>query len=387
MRARALIFRVVFFGIIFGLGYYIYRQIQLFVDMPAPLRYGMMALIAFVFANILAFPLYFMSIRQQSMTALQKFFLHLSHYSLAYLNFIVPLILLRDLVTVLLLFVIHGNVDFLYGAPAFWATFALPVALTLAGHLNIRRGPIVFHHEIRDERLPREFRGLKMAQVSDLHISMFLVEGFVDRLLKQFQRLKADMVILTGDIVDGLMKDHEEDIEKLKGLHSPLGVFYVPGNHEYYWGVGGILEKLNSLGFEVLLNQAKPIRRGEAEILVCGIPDTAAAHFSGEENIDFDKLKAHYRERQYRILLSHQPNQADVAVKHSLHAQFSGHTHAGQFFPWNLLIGFFQKYSKGAYRVEEGGHWLNLYVNQGTAYWGPALRLGTRCELTLITFS
>ena len=82
----------------------------------------------------------------------------------------------------------------------------------------------------------------------------------------------------------------------------------------------------------------------------------------------------------FKILLAHQPFIADEASHYGFHLQLSGHTHGGQFFQWNFLIGFFQKYAKGLYRLKS----MQLYVNQGTGYWGPSLRLGTYCELTQI---
>ena len=201
---------------------------------------------------------------------------------------------------------------------------------------------------------------------------------FIQTVLKKVTQAKPDIICLTGDIVDGDPKFIQSKIELLKNLQAPLGVFFVAGNHEYYWKINSILSEIKRLGIVVLENSWQVIHRGQAELLVAGIPDPAARMF-GQQGPDWHAfLPALKDSQQYRLVLSHQPHQAKAAAKVGFHLQLSGHTHGGQFFPWNLLIRTAQRYPRGHFKVQD----LHLYVNEGTAYWGPAVRFGTKCEIT-----
>jgi hypothetical protein len=140
------------------------------------------------------------------------------------------------------------------------------------------------------------------------------------------------------------------------------------------------LKAFRNLDFHLLLNETENISVKGSTLQIAGVPDPAAK-MTSMEGPNFEKLKGQFRDGSFKLLLSHQPNLAPLAAETGFQAQLSGHTHGGQFFPWNFLIGLFQRYAKGLYNIEG----LKLYVNQGTGYWGPSLRLGTYCELAEIT--
>lgn len=350
-----------------------------FTDISYFATYMVLIFVATIFTLVLSMPLYFWTQRGLNLSRIRKGVLHVAHYSMAYLNFLLPVVIFRDLLS-FVFYLLALDSYFLYGTGSLWVVLILPVLLTVIGFMPIQRGPFVYPVEIRDARLPKLFDGIKIVQISDLHISMFLQQGFVDRMLKKLSTLKPDMIVMTGDIIDGPVKDHRDDIEKLKNLSAPLGVFYVPGNHEYFWGVDKILDILDSLGIQILVNRAVSAKREDEEFLVAGIPDPAAKIFNKEFE-SFEKLRGYLKAKQFRLLLSHTPDTAFEAAKEDYHLQLSGHTHGGQFFPWNLLIYLFHKHNRGLYPVDQ----MKLYVNQGTGYWGPALRLGTQCEITELT--
>jgi len=332
------------------------------------------------FLFVMLLPFYFWSRRRLEMGSQQKMLMKLTQASMAYLNFLIPLVLVRDFVSVLVHFLFHVDVTAWFSPMVNLIFLLLPLGLKLWGIITIARGPQVIRQEIVDERLPTEFEGFRIVQISDLHISSSLKVGFVEKVLQKSKEMNPDLIVLTGDIVDGSPEEFSAEIQKLSGLQSPAGVLFVPGNHEYYWNFSQIRPKVEKSGLKVLINEGHSIRRGGSEVWIGGVPDPAARQF-GEEPPQFEKLAQNFRDFQYRILLSHQPVLADAAAKTGFDLQLSGHTHAGQFFPWNLLIGFFQKYPKGFYKIGK----MNLYVNQGTGYWGPALRVGTVCEITEIT--
>jgi uncharacterized protein len=337
--------------------------------------------LALCFFFILILPFYFWSRRRQEMSPGQKRVLTITQGCMAYINFLLPFVVIRDVVGTFVHFFAGDKTDFVFSNEANWILILAPLLMKFWGAWTIARGPQVVREELKDPRLPKEFDGFRILQISDLHISASLKPGFVDKVLARAQEVGADLIALTGDIVDGSPKEFQSEIQKLSGLWAQSGVMFVPGNHEYYWNFPSIRPSLEKAGLQVLINQGQSIKRGGSELWVGGVPDPAARQF-GEEAPQFEKVAKNFIEpNQYRILLSHQPVLADAASATGVHFQLSGHTHAGQFFPWNLLIGFFQKYAKGFYKIGA----LNLYVNQGTGYWGPAFRVGTFCEMTEIT--
>jgi predicted MPP superfamily phosphohydrolase len=218
--------------------------------------------------------------------------------------------------------------------------------------------------------LPPAWDGLRLLHITDLHISNSLPVSFVEKLVAEIQKLKADLIVYTGDILDSQAIRHLSEFGLLKTIRPPLGNFYVPGNHEYYWEIDQGLAAFRSIDFTVLVNETATLQRDNQLLQISGIPDPAALMFK----------EGQLEPGSFRLMLSHQPSLADKTCDLGYQLQLSGHTHGGQFFPWNFLIGFFQKYAKGLYRIKN----MQLYVNQGTGYWGPSLRMGTYCEITEI---
>jgi len=154
----------------------------------------------------------------------------------------------------------------------------------------------------------------------------------------------------------------------------------VTGNHEYYSGADAWVKEAGRLGFDVLMNEHRIVRRGEASIVLAGITDYSGEQFSPVHRSDPVAAFAGSPEKTARVLLAHQPRSVEAAGRVGFDLQLSGHTHGGQFFPWNLLATLNQPYIKGLHRHGRG--WI--YVNRGTAYWGPPLRLGVPPEITLL---
>jgi hypothetical protein len=192
--------------------------------------------------------------------------------------------------------------------------------------------------------------------------------------------LNPDMVALTGDFVDGSVEHLSSGIEPLRKLSATDGVFFVTGNHEYYSGVGSWCRKMRELGAKVLLNSHQIIQRGSAKLLVAGVTDYSAGRMVPEHASDPSVALKNAGEHDIKILLAHQPKSSRAARRHAFDLQLSGHTHGGQLFPWNFLVPFVHPFSRGLYRFDQG--WV--YVNPGTGYWGPPMRLGVPSEITLL---
>lgn len=249
-------------------------------------------------------------------------------------------------------------------------------ALTLIGFAQARC-PRTRNVDIAIDDLPRELDGYTIVQLSDVHVGPTIQRRFVQRLVDRVNALHADAVAITGDLVDGYLSELREQVEPLRGLRARDGVFYVTGNHEYYWRASDWCPALESLGLTFLKNDHRVIERGSAKLVIAGVTDPVGRYTHKQ---DMTKALSGAPGDAVKVLLSHRPQMAGQASRFGVHLQLSGHTHGGQFFPFNLVIKRFQPIVTGLHRV--GRTWL--YVNRGTGYWGPPSRLAVGGELTVI---
>lgn len=257
--------------------------------------------------------------------------------------------------------------------------FSLAVALVVLGFGTVARGPLIKEIPVTIENLPAGLQGLRIAQISDLHIGPTIRKSYVEKVVGKTNASRPDIIVLTGDIADAHPSSILEHLQPLADLKARYGVYYVTGNHEYYWGINDLLKHLGALGIKALLNENVRFSVGEAKILVAGVTDPMGAQIHAEHRPNTTRALASSEHSDFKILLAHRPDACVEAEKLGFNLQFSGHTHAGQFFPFSLLIGLAHRYTRGLY--QHGRMWL--YVNPGTGYWGPADRLGVSSEITL----
>jgi len=223
--------------------------------------------------------------------------------------------------------------------------------------------------------------GLKVAQISDLHIGQTLDGKFLERVVEQVNALDADVVAITGDLVDGTVARLRDEVAPLTKLRAKLGVFYVNGNHEYYSGPVAWERHVASLGITVLHNEHRVVERGGDSLVIAGITDHNGGHFGPEHQPRPDAAVAGAPEGVPRILLAHQPRSAVEAAPFGYALQLSGHTHGGQIFPFMFFVRLQQPVVSGLHKL--AGMWV--YTNRGTGYWGPPLRIGPKPEITSLT--
>lgn len=260
---------------------------------------------------------------------------------------------------------------------------AASVVFTILGYLEVFRGPRIKKVSVSLKDLPASLKGFKIAQISDLHVGPTIRERYVEQMVQQTNEAQVDVIVVTGDLVDAHLASIQKDLLPLENLKARHGVFYVTGNHEYYWEANGLIRRVKQLGFQVLLNENRVVRVGDSKVMIAGITDPMGGHF-GEEHLPSIPKAARTSEKvDLKILLAHRPGVSEEAEAHGFDLQFSGHTHAGQFFPFSLFIGFAHKYTRGLY--QQGRLWV--YVNPGTGYWGPPNRLGVAPEITLMELS
>jgi len=253
-------------------------------------------------------------------------------------------------------------------------------ALTGLGVNEARRLPALRHVSIPLEGLPAELEGFRILQITDLHVGPILRRDWLEQVVTAVNQARPDLIAVTGDLIDGTVDELREEVGALRRLRAPHGVYFVTGNHEYYWDAEAWVAHVRRLGLEVLLNEHRLVQVGAARLLVCGVTDYSARSILPAHASDPGGSLAGAPPADLRLLLAHQPKSVHAARKLGFHLQLSGHTHGGQFFPWNLLIGFFQPLVQGLARF--GPTWL--YVSRGTGTWGPPLRTGVPAEISVI---
>lgn len=245
------------------------------------------------------------------------------------------------------------------------------------GEVMIRR------HNVPLKKLPRGMDGFTIAQLTDVHVGPTIGRAFIERIVARTNALKPDVIVITGDLVDGSVEVLREHVAPLAALDAPLGVYFVTGNHEYYSGVTDWLAELTRLGIRVLRNERVELRRGDDVIDLAGVDDWTARQFGHGHGHDLTKaLEGRDRSREV-VLLAHQPKSIVEAAKHGVGLQLSGHTHGGQIFPWNFFVRLQQPYVAGLHRHDDAF----IYVSRGTGYWGPPMRVGIPAEIAHITLT
>lgn len=274
---------------------------------------------------------------------------------------------------------------FLGERPALDSTLASATALTagVLGAAALIEGRRLHVQRLRVElaRLPASLSGTTIAQWSDVHIGPTLRRSFVEALVARTNALKPDVIVITGDLVDGSVAELRSELEPLRGLSARSGVFFVTGNHEYYSGVDEWCHELERLGVRVLRNERVTIGDGASSFDLAGIDDYQGTSFGGGHGPDLVKALAGRDPSRELVLLAHQPRAIFEAERHGVGLQLSGHTHGGQIWPWGYLVRLQQPFIRG--RVTVGS--AELYVSSGTGFWGPPMRLGAPAEITLVT--
>jgi predicted MPP superfamily phosphohydrolase len=246
---------------------------------------------------------------------------------------------------------------------------AASIVVVVGGLINVARGPVARRVRIPIARLQVE--RYTIVQLTDVHIGTTIGREFAELLVQRVNELRPDLIVITGDLVDGRLSELRPHIEPLRGLRARDGVYAVTGNHEYYWDVEPWLQHLRSLGIKLLRNEHVTV--GDT-LELAGVDDVSAHE-------DVDAAVAGRRPELPMVLLAHHPRTITRAMAAGVDLQLSGHTHGGQMLPWGYLARLWDPKVSGLARF--GRSWL--YVSDGTGYWGPPLRVGTRCEISAIT--
>jgi len=262
-----------------------------------------------------------------------------------------------------------------------WTVVGMAVFATLIGYINARRVARVVNIDVPIANLPAALHGFSIAQITDIHVGPTIRRNYVERIVAAVNGLEADVIAITGDLVDGTVIELAAHVQPLAQLRAKYGAYFVTGNHEYYSGERAWTNELRRLGLRVLMNEHVVLDHNDAKLLLAGVPDYGAHHFDPVNRSDPAAALAHApADVGAKILLAHQPRSAPAAAAAGFDLQLSGHTHGGQFWPWNYFVRLQQPFTAGLDRLDS----LWIYTSRGTGYWGPPKRFGAPSEITRI---
>ncbi|MDN3274309.1 metallophosphoesterase [Frankia sp. RB7] len=255
------------------------------------------------------------------------------------------------------------------------------VAAAIGVHQAMRIPPLK-DVEIGIRGLPRQFDGYTILQLTDLHISRLFPASWARTVVERSNKLGVDLIVITGDLIDGTVEARRTDIEPLRDLKATDGVYVISGNHEYIFGYSAWMAQFAALGLLSLENRHIVVDRNGGTLVLAGITDRASRR-GGHPVRDLAAVLKGSPKGAPVILLDHQPSDARHAAELGVALQLSGHTHGGLIWGIDRLAARANAgYVSGRYDVNG----MTLYVNNGTALWpGFALRLGRPSELTRIT--
>jgi len=256
---------------------------------------------------------------------------------------------------------------------------ALLAAIGVSGALRV---PPVKDVEIAVRSLPPQFEGYRLLQLTDLHISRLFPASWTRQVVDRANASGVDLIVVTGDFIDGTVAMRRTDVEPLRDLRAPDGIYAVPGNHEYYFDYSAWMRHLTGFGILMLPNAHTVLARGEGRLVLAGVTDVSALQF-GEAPPDIKTALSGAPAGAPVLLLDHQPRNARQAATHGVALQLSGHTHGGMISGLDrALAGPNSGFVSGRYTIGD----MTLYVSNGTGLWpGFALRLGRPPEMTRIT--
>ncbi len=237
--------------------------------------------------------------------------------------------------------------------------------------------------ELVDVKINYLAQPFTIIQISDIHIGGLINKDFIKKLVEKINILNGDIVVITGDLVDTKLEFAAAALNELKNIKSKYGTYFIVGNHEYFHGVKPIIDYVNSLGIKTLENENVYIGEKGKGFYLCGVYDRFGFKYGSYEP---DINKALEKTTDFpTVLLAHQPKYIkELETTKGIDLILCGHTHGGQIFPFNFLVKLEQPYVKGLHTHNE---FTQVYVNKGTGFWGPPMRLGASSEITVLKLS
>lgn len=233
------------------------------------------------------------------------------------------------------------------------------------------------HVSIKTDKIPKTVGRLRIVQISDVHLGLVVGVKRLDKIIHQIEAAKPDILLSTGDFVDGQMDDPSSFANMLRKIDTAHGKFAVTGNHEFYAGTSRSLDFIEKAGFRILRGESVNV---SGWLNIVGVDDAAGERYGVNKNISEKELMSKFSDNKFTLLMKHRPLVDDKAVG-LFDLQLSGHTHKGQIFPFGLITMLFYPNGSGLLLLEKDAY---LYVSRGSGTWGPPIRFLSPPEVTLI---
>jgi len=274
--------------------------------------------------------------------------------------------------------ILHRDFSYLKVPPvqAFVLPFLISLGITAYGYFeakNIR----IEHITIKSDKISEGVGRVRIVQVSDVHIGLIVRNERLQRIVEEVKKLEPDIVVSTGDLVDGQLNNLVEPTMLLQEINPRYGKFAVTGNHEFFAGLGHALDFMRGAGFVVLRGEGVNVA---GVINIAGVDDPAGARYGLSSGVSERGMLSKLSGKYFTLLLKHQPV-VNGAVSGLFDLQLSGHTHGGQMFPFNLVTSRFFQYHRGFFDLPNHSY---LYVNRGAGTWGPPIRFLSPPEITVV---
>lgn len=259
-------------------------------------------------------------------------------------------------------------------ANAFYIPLALAVGITVYGYFEATH-ILTERLTIKSSKIPLETGGLRVVQISDVHLGLLVREDRLNRIVSKIKEADPDILVSTGDLIDGQVCDLNGLSNLLKTIKPRLGKFAITGNHEFYSGFENSKCFTENAGFTLLRGEA--VHAGA--INIAGIDDPAAKNFGLDRGISERQLLSGLSAEKFTLFLKHRPYVEKTSTG-LFDLQLSGHVHKGQIFPFSLVTWLF-------YPLQSGFGSLSgspVYVSRGSGTWGPPIRFLSPPEVTVI---
>jgi uncharacterized protein len=255
---------------------------------------------------------------------------------------------------------------------------AIAGGLSAHGIYRAYGAPEVSETVVRLPNLPKALEGFSFAQISDIHVGSVIQHDYLRELVARTNAVKADAIVITGDLVDGTVARLGRYVRELQALSAKNGVHFITGNHDYYSGASAWCAALESLGLNVLRNRSVELQPG---LRLAGVDDWSAKRF-GEAGYDLDAALLGFDPKSIAtVLLAHQPSNFDAVAEKGPLLQLSGHTHGGQFFPITVGADLLWGSKSHGLSAENAAQ---IYVSRGSGFVGPPFRTGAPPEIAKI---
>lgn len=307
-----------------------------------------------------------------------------AYFTFGLLTYLVMAAMAKDLLYVLWSAAAPGSFSVHEAWVNSWVSYVIFFGCLVAalwGAQTAYEGPEVTNTKIdlrKDESTPAKV--LRIAHISDLHVGPLIKKHYVETVVRMVNELEADVICVTGDLGDGYPEQLEEDLEPLKHLKSKYGAYYCTGNHEYYWSIDGWIHAVKRIGMQVLFNDGILLPVPDKKVWLAGVPDITAWRIRKDHVHDPEKAAAGAPAGSAKILLAHEPQSCDSAERAGFDLLLCGHTHGGQYFPFTWVADWINPYARSLNKH----HRMWVYVNVGTGFWGPPIRLGAVSEVALL---